>query len=218
MTNKEYVPTLVINQLSDSSNYNDVLQWMADNYDDIDEILAYVGTINIFTARGVWLDLIGAIVGQTREIPNAIDYSYFGYAGQPTAAGYGQARYYVQGDPLSASSILADDEYRKVILARVARNYGDISEVGVVEGLQNIFNTNQIYINTPSGGKFTVYIGAPTTMVDDAILGELDIIPRGAGIGVSIVASGLPSLTFGYRDQAPNFAGYGVGSYAKRII
>ncbi len=202
MTNKEYVPTLVINQLSDSSNYNDVLQWMADNYDDIDAILTYVGTINIFTARGVWLDLIGAIVGQTREIPNAIE----------------QARYYVKGDPLSASSILADDEYRKVILARVARNYGDISEIGVVEGLQNIFNTNQIYINTPSGGKFTVYIGTPTTSVYDAILGELDIIPRGAGIGVGIVTSGLPSATFGYRDQSPNFAGYGVGSYAKRII
>jgi len=218
MTNNEYVQTLVINQLSDSSNYNDVLQWMADNYDDIDSILAYIGTINIFTARGVWLDLIGAIVGQSREIPNAIDYSYFGYAGQPTAAGYGQARYYVKGDPLSASSILADDEYRKVILARVSRNYGDISEIGVVEGLQNIFNTTQIYLYTTSGGNFTVYIGTATTMVDDAILGELDIIPRGAGIGVSVVTSGIPSLTFGYRDQSAGFAGYGVGSYAKRII
>jgi hypothetical protein len=218
MTNQEYVRTLVINQLGDSPSYIQILQWLAENYDRLQLILDYVQTINVFEARGVWLDLIGAIVGQSRAIPNAINFEYFGYSGQPTATGYGQARYYQKGDPLTDSSILPDDEYRKVILARVARNWGDISELGVIEGLQNIANTQQIYLNRGQGGEFRVYIGTNLDSNSRAIIAALDIIPRGAGIGVSVVTSGVPAQTFGYRNQPPGFSGYGVGRYATRII
>lgn len=219
MTNKEYVRELVINQLGDSPTYDAVLQWLADNFDKLQAILDYVQTINIFEARGVWLDLIGAIVGQSREIPDAIAYEYFGYLGQPSTTGYGQARYYQKGDPLTDSSILPDEEYRKVILARVARNWGDISAIGVVEGLQNIVNTDSIYVERGSmGGIFRVYIGAELDSNSRAIIATLDIIPRGAGIGIEVVTASAPALTFGYRDQLPGFAGYGVGRYTTRII
>lgn len=219
MTNQEYVRTLVINQLGDSPSYNQILQWLADNYDRLQLILDYVQTINVVEARGVWLDLIGAIVGQSREIPEAIAFEYFGYRSQPASTGYGQARYRRAGDPLTDSSILPDDEYRQVILARVARNWGDISEIGVVEGLQNIISTNQIFIKRQNGGgQFSVYIGSTISSNTRAIISSLDIIPRGAGIGIDVVSSGLPARTFGYRSQNQGFAGYGVGSYAQRII
>ena len=83
MTNKSYVRELVINQLGDSPTYDAVLQWLADNFDKLQDILDYVQTINVYEAHGLWLDLIGAIVGQSREIPDAIAYEYFGYLGQP---------------------------------------------------------------------------------------------------------------------------------------
>lgn len=211
MTNQEYVRTLVINQLGDSPSYNQILQWLAENYDRLQDILSYVQTVNVFEARGVWLDLIGAIVGQSREIPEAITFEYFGYLGQPETTGYGQARYRQPGDPLAASSILPDSEYRKVILARVARNWGDISVVGVVEGLQNIIETDSIFIDPgTSGGSFRVYIGVELDSNSRAIIATLDIIHRGAGIGVSLITMGEPSKTFGYRDQIPDFAGYAI--------
>jgi hypothetical protein len=211
MTNQEYVRTLVINQLGDSPSYNQILQWLAENYDRLQLILDYVQTINIFEARGVWLDLIGAIVGQSREIPEAILFEYFGYLGQDNSTGYGQARYYQKGDPLTDSSILPDEEYRQVILARVARNWGDVSEVGVVEGLQNIINTQSIFLDrADQGGSFRLYIGAAIDRNSAAIIRALDIIPRAAGVGVSLITSGEPSKTFGYRDQPPGFAGYAV--------
>lgn len=219
MTNKSYVRELVINQLGDSPTYDSVLQWLADNFDRLQDILDYVQTINVYEARGVWLDLVGAIVGQSREIPDAIAYEYFGYLGQPGTTGYGQARYYQPGDPLTASSILPDKEYRKVILARVSRNWGDISAVGVVEGLQNIVNTESIFVERgTTGGSFRVYIGAELDSNSRAIIATLDIIPRGAGIGIEVVTSSAPAQTFGYRDQLPGFAGYGVGRYTTRII
>ena len=219
MTNQEYVKTLVINQLGDSPSYNQVLQWLAENYDRLQDILSYIQTINIYEARGVWLDLIGVIVGQSREIPAALSFEYFGYVGQTATTGYGKARYYRKGNPLTASSTLPDDEYRQVILARVARNWGDISEPGVVEGLQNIVNTNDIYIDRDiAGGSFRIYIGADIDLNTRSIIAALDIIPRGAGIGLTVVTSGEQNTTFGYRNQLPAFAGYGVGRYATRII
>ena len=219
MTNQEYVRTLVINQLGDSPSYNQILQWLADNYDRLQDILNYVQTVNVYEARGVWLDLIGAIVGQSREIPEAIFFEYFGYRTQPSVTGYGRARYRRTGDPLTSSSVLPDDEYRQVILARVTRNWGDISETGIVEGLQSIINTNQIFIKRQNGGgQFSVYIGTNISSNTRAIISSLDIIPRGAGIGMDVVSSGLPAKTFGYRSQNQGFAGYGVGSYAQRII
>ena len=218
MTNKEYVKTLVINQLGDSPSYNQVLQWLADNYDRLQDILSYVQTINVFEARGVWLDLIGAIVGQSREIPEAIAYAYFGYRTQPAATGYNHARYRKTGDPISASSILADTEYRQLILARVARNWGDISETGVVEALQNIIDVQSIFVyRQGAGGEFSVYIGAGLSDNTAALIGALDIIPRGAGIGIKVISDGVPALTFGYRNQPAGFSVYGVGSYSRRI-
>ena len=198
MTNQEYVRTLVINQLGDSPSYNQVLQWLADNYDRLQDILSYVQTINVFEARGVWLDLIGAIVGQSRTIENAFPYSYFGYFGQTAVTGYGQARYRKPGDPIAASSILADTEYRQLILARVSRNYGDVSEPGVVEALQILTGIDNITIaREAGGGEFTVFIGPGLSVNTAAILGAVDIIPRAAGVNVKIVSADFPDMTFG---------------------
>jgi hypothetical protein len=50
MTNQEYVRTLVINQLGDSPSYNQILQWLAENYDRLQDILSYVQTTKLDTA------------------------------------------------------------------------------------------------------------------------------------------------------------------------
>lgn len=217
--NRDRAESLIINQLSDSPSWLAVMQWLGESFDTIDDMLDYIAAINVYTAQGAWLDLIGSIVGQSREVPNAITFEYFGYAGQPSSFGYGQARYYREGDPVTASSQLPDAEYRQVILARVARNYGDISKVGIVEAMQIIVNTSEIFLqNSTQGGSFSIYIGIALDSNAAAIFQELDIIPRGAGIGLRNVSFGAPAATFGYSDQNMGFAGYGVGSYARRII
>ena len=217
--NRDLIDGLVINQLADSPQYVALLTWLAESFDTVDDMLEYIATINIDTASGVWLDLIGVIVGQARAVPNAITFEYFGYDGQPSSFGYGQARYYRTGDPVTASSVLPDAEYRQVLLARIARNYGDISEVGIVEAMQNIIDATDIYVRTSqNGGSFSIYIAEKIDNNSVAIFRELDIIPRGAGIGIRVMLQGVPEKTFGYADQNMGFAGYGVGSYARRII
>jgi hypothetical protein len=215
MTNQEYFRTLVINQLGDSPSYNQILQWLADNYDRLQLILDYVQTINVFEARGVWLDLIGAIVGQSREIPNAILFEYFGFDEQGGLE-FDQGRFYEEGDPLTASSILPDDEYRVVILARVARNWGDISEVGVIEALQNITNSQNVLMWRRPPAAFEVYIGAEITSNIRAILATQDILPRGAGIGIDVLIQGDGFNVFGFEDDG--YAAFDDAPFATEII
>lgn len=206
----------IINQLGDSPNYENVLRWMGESFDNIEDILFYISQINIYNAEGVWLDLIGDIVGQSREIPNGIQFEYFNFFEYPNALGFDNGRFYRDGDPLTDSSILPDDEYRQVILARIARNYGDISEIGVVTGLQNIVNTNSIFIQTSTGGgAFEVYIGEALPTNTKAIIANLDIIPRGAGIGVSVITSGPTDSVFGFAEFG--FAGFDTGNWVEEI-
>lgn len=206
----------IINQLGDSANYADLLRWMGGSFDDVDSMLAYIADINIYNAQGVWLDLIGSIVGQSREIPGGIQFEYFNFFEYPNALGFDSGRFYRDGDPLTDSSLLPDDEYRQVILARIARNYGDISEVGVVTGLQNIINTDNIVIkNSTGGGAFEVFIGESIPNNTKAILQNLDIVPRGAGIGISIITAGAKNTTFGFAEYG--FAGFDNGTWVEEI-
>jgi hypothetical protein len=215
MTNQEYVRTLVINQLGDSPSYNQILQWLAENYDLLQEILNYVQTINIYEARGVWLDLIGAIVGQSREIPNAILFEYFGFD-EDGGLDFDLGRFYEDGDPLTASSILPDDEYRLVILARVARNWGDISEPGVIEALQNITNAQNVLIWRRPPAAFEIYIGAEIDSNIRAILATQDILPRGAGIGIDALIQGDGFNVFGFEEDG--YAAFDDAPFATEII
>ena len=215
MTNQEYVRTLVINQLGDSPSYNQILQWLAENYDRLQDILNYVQTINVFEARGVWLDLIGAIVGQSREIPEAILFEYFGFD-EEGGLEFDQGRFYEEGDPLTASSILPDDEYRVVILARVARNWGDISEPGVIEALQNITASQNVIMWRRPPAAFEVYIGSEITSNIRAILATQDILPRGAGIGIDVLIQGDGFNVFGFEDDG--YAAFDDAPFATEII
>ena len=215
MTNQEYVRTLVINQLGDSPSYNQILQWLAENYDRLQDILSYVQTINVFEARGVWLDLIGAIVGQSREVDDAILFEYFGFDDEG-GLGFEGGRFYNEGDPLTASAILPDEEYRVVILARVARNWGDISAHGIVEAVQNIARTNNVLLWNRPPAAFEIYIGADIDSNIRAILASQDIIPRGAGIGIDVLLQGDGFNVFGFEDDG--YAAFDDAPFATEII
>jgi hypothetical protein len=215
MTNGEYVRTLVINQLGDSANYQQILQWLAENYDRLQDILSYVQSINVYEARGVWLDLIGVIVGQSREIPNAILLEYFGFeedAGQEFEIG----RFFEEGDPIAATSILPDEEYRIVILARVARNWGNIGEPGVVEALQNMTGAQAVQLWRRAPASVEIYIGADISGNIRAIIATQDIIPRGAGIGIDVILQGNGFNVFGFEDDG--YAAFDDAPFATEII
>lgn len=202
------------NQFHDKPNLRGVLDIICQGYDDIDTALLYIGAIDIYSAEGVWLDLIGAIAGQTRRIDEPIDVEFFGFAETSGGRGFGQARMRTQSDRITQTTLLSDPEYRKAILARVAKNYGDISKPGVTQALQIVLDTSNIYIRNVGNAKISISIGKLLTDTEKNLVTALDIVPAGAGIGVAYKSTYDPESTFGFGDSPLGFKGFGEGSFA----
>lgn len=209
---QEYSHDLIVNQLRDSQNYVEVIRLLAEDFDEASDIYEYIAkNINIMKAKGVWLDLIGDIVGVSRVFDKQIQPTYFGFSDQENVTGFGQARFREPNDKTTASSILNDDDYRVVIIGQIARNYGDVSEVGVATSVLNMTQADQVLIYQGSPAEFNIYIIGPVSDNIKSILNGSDIIPRAAGVKVNLFFSGDGNI-FGFADQ-PGMKGFDVGHF-----
>lgn len=203
---------LIENQLRESPNYIEVIRLLAEDFDETSDIYDYIAkNINVLNAQGVWLDLIGDIVGVSRVFDKEIQPTYFGFSDQDNVTGFGQARFRELNDKTTASSILNDDDYRVVIIGQIARNYGDVSEVGVATSVLNMTQADQVLVYQGSPAEFNIYIIGLVSDNIKSILNGSDIIPRAAGVKVNLFFSGDGNI-FGFADQ-PGMKGFGVGHF-----
>lgn len=209
---QKYSHDLIVNQLMDSPNYVEVIRLLAEDFDAANDIYDYIAkNINIMNAGGVWLDLIGDIVGVSRVFDKQIQPTYFGFSDQDNVTGFGQARFREPNDKTTASSILNDDDYRVVIIGQIARNYGDVSEVGVATSVLNMTQAEQVLIYQGGTAEFNIYIIGLVSDNIKSILNGSDIIPRAAGVKVNLFFSGDGNI-FGFADQ-PGMKGFDVGHF-----
>lgn len=203
---------LIENQLRESPNYIEVIRLLAEDFDDTSDIYDYIAkNINVLNARGVWLDLIGDIVGVSRVFEKEIQPVFFGFDDQPYTTGFGQARFREPDDKTTASSVLNDDDYRVVIIGQIARNYGDVSEVGVATSVLNMTQADNVLVYQSDPATFSVYVIGMISDNIKSILTGTDIIPRAAGVKMNLFFSGDENI-FGFADQL-EIKGFGVGHF-----
>ena len=203
---------LIENQLRESPNYIEVIRLLAEDFDEASDIYDYIAkNINVLNARGVWLDLIGDIVGVSRVFEKEIQPVFFGFDDQPNTTGFGQARFRKLDDKTTASSVLNDDDYRVVIIGKIARNYGDVSEVGVATSVLNMTQADNVLVYQSGQATFSVYIIGLISDNIKSILTGTDIIPRAAGVKVNLFFSADGNI-FGFADQL-GIKGFGVGNF-----
>src|SRR5690606_5615750 len=115
------------------------------------------------TATGVNLDIIGNIVGQPRVLVDADLLTFFGFQGHWNADSYGNIN-----DPLVGSTwwdgratmtgniTLADDLYRLIIKAKIAKNVTNATPEDVMRFANFIFSTNGSTVVSEGGAKFII--------------------------------------------------------------
>lgn len=193
--------------LASSAEMEEVLQKVAEQSD-------------IDLAEGVNLDVIGEIVGISRILPNAIAVQFFGFQGQPGAATFGEesilgigARFREELEPETATSVLADPEYRLLLRAKIVKNHAQGTNEDILQGLAYLFNTPYTVIEDIGGMRIGVAIGRQLTFQEKAMVTTLDILPRPDGVQIVWRATydasnylgfdGQPgALTFGEEGQA----------------
>lgn len=193
--------------LASSAEMETVLQKVAEQSD-------------IDLAEGVNLDVIGEVVGISRILPNSIAVKFFGFEGQPGGDVFGEegalgigSRFREELEPETATSVLADPEYRLLLRAKIVKNHAQGTNEDILQGLAYLFNTPATVIEDIGGMRIGVAIGRQLTFQEKAMVTTLDILPRPDGVQIVWRAAydatnyfgfdGQPgALTFGEEGQA----------------
>jgi hypothetical protein len=138
--------------------------------------------LNIDSATGYALDLVGKHVGVSRVLSTAIAKEYFGWREDNTALSFNIGEFYRNGDALHASVVLNDNDYRFFIKARITKNYqnGEISNIvksikfmigehGNIIDAQNM--TMNVLVNSDQLNSLTLYA-----------ISKMDILVRPIGV------------------------------------
>jgi len=176
--------------------------WLKRFSDRTKDICDAYGTLELFfsidNATGVWLDLIGVIVGQPREVIDSALINYFAFENtDPLTSGFGVGKFW-NGEPIVAGNILVDDvTYRKLIKARSVKN-------GYSTTIEDILNavfllTGRTDCNVLDGGlgdsstvtpdimQYAIEFDTPIEDDDRVLILALDLLPRPAGVELTTV-------------------------------
>lgn len=176
-----------------------------------------VERLNIDTAEGWLLDIIGRIVGQPRIVIDATDIDFFGFAGAtPVPVGYGDlnnpglgGRFRDGDEALTGNKRLNDSEYRVFLKARIFKNNTNSTPEEIIQAFSFIFNLDVIVLQDafPRTGFGKITFGRQLSAAEKLLLNTDTIIPKTAG--VSYTYAELPGpAPFGFVGF-PGALGYG---------
>ena len=106
--------------------------------------------LDIDKSTGKNLDVIGRLIGEERTLVNFIDRSYFGFLGARLSEAYDVGYWYsLYRNKYGTLRTLTDEEYRRVLKARVIKNSSDNNRESFLEIL-NILSNNKFSVITES--------------------------------------------------------------------
>lgn len=168
--------------------------------------------LDIDTAEGPQLDLIGSIVGIGRSLPGGTYLAFFGFQGQAAGRAFGVARMRRDGEAIATAYTAPDEEYRALIIAKIALNNGHGTAPEIAAALARVFRVSSVSIRDVGVANFEAWI--PRIPLPDEQTGAIidSIIPRAAGVKFSLVYY-TPEF-FGFVGQ-PGATGFNLAPMAR---
>ena len=186
----------------ESENMDRLLQAIFDVCDEQQNKLLWLAEniLNLDLATGYHLDFIGGLVGQVRFLSDFNTEPYFGYEGSyqsktfgsatdPEVGGYWNSRSYFN---TATSRKLTDEEYRRLIKARVIFNQSNCTSNDLLEVLNLITDSNNNTVQLLKHGLIQINTSDTTGMlsyfIDRLYLAD-NILPIAAGVRVGLEQS-----------------------------
>lgn len=176
--------------------------WLNSFSDRMLEVCDAYKTLEIFfqidSASGKWLDLLGVIIGQPREVVDGAAINFFAFENiDPLTSGLSVGKFW-NGVPVVPGNVLVDDiTYRKLIKARAFKNAAGASIEDIITAV--FLLTGRDDCNVLDGGLEDSSLVTPDLMtfslefdsaldVDDKFLIlALDLLPRPAGVRLATI-------------------------------
>ena len=162
-------------------------------------------------AVGKQLDIIGKIVGISRNVPFSIPKNYFGFSGHLNAYPFGSKFKVVVSYPFRgkfeipySDGQLNDNDYRFFIKAKIIKNYVtskniDSNNFSIQNALDYLFNS-KAYISDNHDMTMTLNIDGGFDILKLTSLKNLDLLPRPQGVRYNTFVSYQDSFTFGFNS------------------
>jgi hypothetical protein len=144
-------------------------------------------------AIGAQLDILGLWIGQSRVISDILILGFFGFADDVAALPFGEFSnpsiggvFYEFGSSFAGSTVLSDADYLTILRARIVRNQSDGTLEAIENALQFIFGVNCSVADNGTM-NLAITVSSPITPTDQALLSNLDILPRPAGVEIGSI-------------------------------
>lgn len=199
----------IATQYTESQRFLAYVRALLESSAELEAVLQKVAEqTDIDLAAGVNLDVIGEIVGVSRIIPDSIAVKFFGFEGQPGGDVFGEegalgigSRFREETEPETATSVLADPEYRLLIRAKIVKNHAKGTNEDILQGLAYLFNAPLTVIEDNGGMAIGMAIGRQLTFQEKALVLNLDILPRPAGVRIKWQSTFDSARYFGFDGQ-----------------
>lgn len=99
------------------------------------------------------------------------------------------------------TNVLDDAEYRIVIAAKILKNASHGHDEEILDGISSLFQTNAVNIDDFGHMQITVAIGRLLTDTEIAIITQLDLLARPAGVRIVGIVNYDFDHYFGFQDQ-----------------
>lgn len=170
----------------------------------------------IDTGEGVQLDNIGTIINRSRQISNAIQIDFFGFQDQDNTQTFGVGRFREDGETWLKSTILNDERYRKILWLKVFKDVSNGYADDILHAVSVLFDVGHVSLQEIGNAKLLIGIGKELSANDIRFLQAVDLLPRGAGIGIYAADMYDYDNYLGFVDQ-PNAKGFDAGTFADLI-
>jgi Protein of unknown function (DUF2612) len=150
---------------------------------------SFPAQFDVDLAAGAQLDIIGLWVGVSRVVPDVLTIPYFGFADNVNAGTFGEladpslgAPFFDLGDSFfTATTILSDAQYRRLLYAQILSNQADGTAANLVAAAEDITNAPCELVD-PGNLAITLKVGAPINLLAQAMITQLGVLPVPAGV------------------------------------
>lgn len=186
--------SLITSEHSDKPKFVAMVAAVAGAFGDIaDAIRSLPQAFDLDAAVGTQLDIVGQWIGQPRVVSGVLTLGYFGFSDNVAAANFGEegdpsigGRFYEEGEPFTATSVLADPEYRTVLKAKIVRNQYDGTTEEIEAALTYIFGA-PAHVRDEGTLSIDIVVNAPISLIGQSLLTNFDLLPRPAGVAIGQV-------------------------------
>lgn len=216
INHEELAISRLATQFRESVNLIDNIKLLVSEDDLLESVICdVIEKRYLENATGVQLDIIGEIVGQTRELIESSGFDYFGFNTALDATSFTDyndnslgGRFRGFGEATTGVRILSDVEYRSFIRARIAKNMTRSTPEDIISQLAFIFEV-PLVIFVDGDTEYAVSIGKILSSNEKAILFNTDLIVKTAGVKANYVTMFDGSSYFGFQG-VPDSDGMGT--------